>query len=76
MDVAGPVVLPFLALRPRASWLWLSGAVGISYASALAAGTGPWQELAWPRWLEFGPFVILLLAETWRGRVNRERGAA
>ncbi len=61
-------VLPFVALRPSAAWLWLSGAVGLSYASAVAAGQGPWQELAWPRWLEFAPFLVLLLQSAWRRR--------
>ena len=61
-------VLPFVALRPSAAWLWLSGAVGLSYASALAAGPGAWQELSWPRWLSHGPFALLLSWEALRAR--------
>jgi hypothetical protein len=56
-------ILPFVALRPSPAWLWLSGAVGLSYASAVVAGQGPWTELSWPRWCEYAPFALLLAWE-------------
>ncbi|MEM7247554.1 MAG: hypothetical protein AAF533_19615 [Acidobacteriota bacterium] len=66
-------VLPFLALRRGWAWPWLCGMVGASYASALAAGDGAWEELAWPRWIEHGGFVVLLLVDRFRPRGPEER---
>jgi hypothetical protein len=64
-------VLPFAVLRGSTAWTWLCGAVGLSYASAIAAGGGAWQELDWPRWLQHGPFAVLLVRELARARRPR-----
>lgn len=66
-------VLPWVVLRASVAWAWLSVAVGVSYATALAAGGGPWVELGWPRLVEYAPFVLLwAAAAARRSRVARE----
>ena len=56
--------LPFLCLYPRASWLYLSGAVVLSYWVLRGyAVTGEWIESSWVRPLEYAPFYLLLLLE-------------
>jgi hypothetical protein len=64
-------IIPFLAVRPAFSWLWLSGAVTVSYLDYA------WRPAAFPVWartLEFLPLGALLMWEhrraigAWRGR--------
>ena len=58
-------VLPFVCLHPRASWLYLSGAVALSYLVLQGyAATGEWVESTWVRLVEYVPFYLLLLLET------------
>jgi alpha-1,6-mannosyltransferase len=57
-------ILPFLAVVPSPAWIWLSGAVALSY---LKYG---WSELPlWARVVEFVPLYGLLIWE-WRRRVR------
>lgn len=53
-------VVPFLALRPAPAWLWLSGAVTLSY---LAYAFKPAPFPFWARALEFLPVYALLVWE-------------
>ena len=60
-------VLPFLAIRPSAGWLYLSGAVAISYLKYTD------DHLRMPLWagiLEYLPFYLLAL---WAPQVERLR---
>ncbi len=55
-------MLPFLAVVPSAAWLWLSGAVALSYLKYA------WPELPlWARLVEFVPLYALLIWH-WRRR--------
>lgn len=57
-------VLPFLCFHPRASWLYLSGAVVLSYWVLHGyALTGEWAESTWVRLVEYVPFYLLLFLE-------------
>ena len=57
-------VIPFLCLHPRASWIYLSGAVALSYWVLHGyALTGEWVESPWVRIVEYVPFYLLLLLE-------------
>jgi len=60
-------VLPFLAIRPSACWLYLSGAIAISYVKYTD------EHLRMPLWagiLEYLPFYLLAL---WAPQVERLR---
>lgn len=54
------IVLPFLAWRPSPAFLYLSGAVMLSY---LFYATVPWQYPEWIRYAQYLPFFGLLAAE-------------
>jgi alpha-1,6-mannosyltransferase len=57
--------LPFLCLEPRASWIYLSGAVVLSYQVLGGwAAQGHWIEAPWVRIVEYVPFFLLLAVET------------
>lgn len=57
-------MLPFLAVVPSAAWLWLTGAVTLSYLKYA------WSELPlWARLVEFVPVYALLIWE-WRRRAR------
>lgn len=63
-------MLPFLAVAPSAAWVWLSGAVALSY---LKYG---WSELPlWARVVEFIPLYALVIWE-WRRRARTGAAAA
>jgi hypothetical protein len=60
-------VLPLVAIRPSASWLYLSGAIAISYVKYTD------EHLRMPLWagiLEYLPFYLLAL---WAPQVERLR---
>jgi hypothetical protein len=59
-------ILPFVAVTPAPGWLWLTGAVSLSYLAYVGAGLPPWA-----RALEFFPLYGWLL---WQWR--RHRAAA
>ncbi len=57
-------VLPFLCLFPRYAWLYLSGAVVVSYwILGDYAAAGVWKEAPWVRVVEYAPFYALLAME-------------
>jgi len=59
--------LPFLCLYPRPAWIYLSGAVALSYHVLGGwAARGEWNEAPWVRAAAFVPFFVLLLLETAR----------
>jgi alpha-1,6-mannosyltransferase len=61
-------ILPFLAVAPSAAWLWLTGAVALSYLKYA------WSELPlWARLVEFVPVYALLI---WQWRRRARSGAA
>ncbi|HET9488168.1 MAG TPA: glycosyltransferase 87 family protein [Methylomirabilota bacterium] len=63
-------ILPFLAVVPSVAWLWLSGAVALSYLKYA------WSELPlWARLVEFVPLYALLIWE-WRHRPRTGAAAA
>ena len=63
-------ILPFLAVVPSVAWLWLSGAVALSYLKYA------WSELPlWARLVEFVPLYALLIWE-WRRRPRTGAAAA
>ncbi|MGH7377175.1 MAG: glycosyltransferase 87 family protein [Candidatus Methylomirabilales bacterium] len=54
-------ILPFLAVRTSAAWLWFSGAVALSYLKY------PWEPTGFPFWARAAEFLPLygLLAWEW-----------
>ncbi len=58
-------LLPWLCVHPRASWLWLLGALPLSYLQYGAPGG---RMPAWVVPLELLPTAGLLAAEAWRTR--------
>lgn len=61
-------IVPLLTVTPAAAWLWLSGAVTLSYL------TYAWSALPlWARVLEFFPLYAWLI---WPGRRRQGAGAA
>jgi hypothetical protein len=61
-------VLPFLAIRPSPCWLYLSGAIAISYVKYTD------EHLRMPLWagiLEYLPFYLLALVAVQAGRIRR-----
>jgi len=56
-------ILPFLTVSPSPAWLWLTGAVALSYLKYVGSPEFPF----WARTLEFLPLYALLLWE-WRRR--------
>ncbi len=70
-------MVPLIAIRPNAAWLYLSGSV---FAAYYGLGTyrseGIWPEPWWVRTVVYGPFFILLARDAWRDpswRAARER---
>lgn len=56
-------IVPLLAVRPAAAWLWFSGAVTLSYLDYA------WRPAPFPAWawaLEFLPLWALLAWDRWR----------
>ena len=64
--------MPLLAVAPRWPWLWLTGAVALTY---LVFAEPVWRIPGWVRLAEFGP---LALGVAWAGRlrVRSPRGVA
>ncbi|MFH1571025.1 MAG: hypothetical protein ABIL09_23735 [Gemmatimonadota bacterium] len=66
--------LPFLPLFPSPAWTLLSGLVFLAYAVLGGyRSTGVWQEPAWVRWAEYGPFYLVLARTWWRRRGRPEQ---
>ena len=56
------VIIPFLIFFPSRAWLYLLAAVGFTFPVIAAEfNTGIFQEISWPRLLEYIPFYGLLL---------------
>lgn len=61
-------MVPLLALRPNRGWLYLSGSVFLAYYGLAAyRAEGVWPEPWWIRLSIYGPFLILLVVDGWRG---------
>ncbi len=57
-------VVPFLALRPRASWMLLTALVILAYHVRIGWELrGEWVESTGIKWLEYGPFYAVWIAE-------------
>lgn len=59
-------IVPFLALRPRVSWLLLTGTIILAYQVRLdfaASGNVVWEERPWIRLLVYLPFAAFWLWE-------------
>ena len=64
-------VMPFVCLLPRASWLLLSGLIGLYYLAFYFLYRGEPETFRWVVWLEYLPFYALLAWEWWRTRTGR-----
>ena len=64
-------VMPFVCLFPRASWLLLSGLLGLYYTAFYFLYRGEPETFRWVVWLEYLPFYAVLVWETWRRRMGR-----
>jgi len=75
-------LIPFMALEAQPSEWFLTAAVFLSYAVRLSYNAGgPWRESEWVRWLQYGPYYLLLLLDFLRGRYTKpspadDQGAA
>ncbi len=61
-------VLPLLAIRPSACWLYLSGAIALSYVKYTD------EHLHMPLWagvLEYLPFYLLAVGATWANKLRQ-----
>ena len=63
--------LPFVCLFPRASWLLLSGLLGLYYTAFYFLYRGEPETFRWVVWLEYLPFYAVLAWEAWRMRMGR-----
>ncbi|MSQ01441.1 MAG: hypothetical protein EXR71_06055 [Myxococcales bacterium] len=73
--VLSPTVHPWYVLWPlvpalwrgERAWLWLAAVAPLSYlVLATADEAGAWHEAGWVRIVEYGPFFLLLLHDSWR----------
>ena len=64
-------IMPFVCLFPRASWLLLSGLLGLYYTAFYFLYRGEPETFRWVVWLEYLPFYIVLAWEAWRIRMGR-----
>ena len=64
-------MMPFVCLFPRASWLLLSGLLGLYYTAFYFLYRGEPETFRWVVWLEYLPFYAVLVWETWRRRMGR-----
>ena len=64
-------VMPFVCLFPRASWLLLSGLLGLYYTAFYFLYRGEPETFRWVVWLEYLPFYAVLAWEAWRTRTGR-----
>lgn len=67
-------IVPLLVIRPRLSWLYLSGAVFLSYNVLVDfVRSGVWAEHAAVPLMEYVPFYALLLLELDRRRARHSK---
>ena len=64
-------MMPFVCLFPCASWLLLSGLLGLYYTAFYFLYRGEPETFRWVVWLEYLPFYAVLVWETWRRRTRR-----
>ncbi len=64
-------VIPFVCLFPCASWLLLSGLLGLYYTAFYFLYRGEPETFRWVVWLEYLPFYAVLAWEAWRIRMGR-----
>ena len=64
-------VMPFVCLFPRASWLLLSGLLGLYYTAFYFLYHGEPETFRWVVWLEYLPFYAVLAWEAWRMKMGR-----
>ncbi len=61
-------MVPLVALRPNRAWLYLSGSVFLAYYGlSTYQNAGVWPEPWWIKLLIYGPFLVLLVVDGWRG---------
>ena len=64
-------MMPFVCLFPYASWLLLSGLLGLYYTAFYFLYRGEPETFRWVVWLEYLPFYAVLAWEAWRTRTGR-----
>lgn len=64
-------VMPLVCLFPRASWLCLSGLLGLYYLDFFFLYRGQPEAVRWIVCVEYLPFYVLLVWEAWRGYRGR-----
>ena len=64
-------VMPLVCLFPRASWLSLSGLLGLYYLCFFFLYRGQPEAVRWIVCVEYLPFYVLLVWEAWRGYRGR-----
>ena len=61
-------MVPLIALRPNQAWLYLSGSVFLAYYGLTAyRAEGVWPDPLWIKGLIWGPFLVALAIDSWRG---------
>ena len=69
-------ILPLMPLFPNTAWLLLSGLVIFSYNALFRElDTGLWVEQTWVKWVEYGPFFLLMALHTFFRWNSAERAA-
>ena len=63
-------MIPFVCLFPRASWLLLSGLLGLYYTAFYFLYRGEPEMFRWVVWLEYLPFYAVLAWEARRMRMG------
>ena len=63
-------IMPFVCLFPRASWLLLSGLLGLYYTAFYFLYRGEPEMFRWVVWLEYLPFYAVFAWEAWRMRMG------
>lgn len=62
-------LLPFLVISPNRAWLLLTGLIGLSYWTLIEyANSGIWQESLWVKFVEYGPFYLILISDYLKSR--------
>ena len=61
-------MVPLVALRPNRAWLYLTGSVFLAYFGfSIYRSDGVWPEPVWQKLIIYGPFLLMLTVDSWRG---------
>ena len=65
-------MIPFLVFRESPAWLYLTGAVSLSYHVLIRyVGEGIWVEADWVRWIAYGVFGVIIAGEQgWKWKMK------